>query len=91
MIDAGASPVDGEADGEYATSLAVVSSVGPTAKWTFTLPDAPSPFGTETSSLGVKAANAGAERASASAEAPPMMASRVSFLMFLPRLIAART
>jgi hypothetical protein len=49
-----------------------------------TLPDAPSPFGTETSSLGVKAANAGAAKASASAEEPPMMASRVSFLMLLP-------
>ena len=72
--------------GEYTTSRAVVSSVGPTAVWIVTFPEAPSPFGTETSSLGVKAASAGAESASASAEAPPMMASRVSFFMLLPRL-----
>ena len=72
------------------TRRAVVSSVAPTAVWILTWPEALRPFGTETSSRGVKAASAGAESASASVVAPPMMASRVSVLISLPRLVAPR-
>ena len=85
MIKPAVPPFDVKRTGEYATSLAVVSSVGPTAKWTFTLPGGTEPV----RHRDVEPGREGGERrggnsASASAEAPPMMASRVSFLIFLP-------